>query len=125
MNISRTAPDNDAGVIRERRVSRQKPPYIQSRVSAIRGSTKPTSASFDRRYWASDCLWLINWWQKLAFPMGEPSISMLGLLDFLMPAGKMSNELWLNTSHLHMLTWRPSVTLTYVDMEAECHTYIC
>ena len=25
-----------------------------------------------------------------------------------MPAGKMSSELWLNTSHLCTLTWRPS-----------------
>ena len=104
----RAAPDNDGGVVRVRWTSRQKPPHIRSRVSATCGSTKPTSASFDRRLWASDRLRLINWWQKSASLMGEPKISMFGLLDFLMPAGKMSSELCLNTSHLQMLTWRPS-----------------
>ena len=89
----RAAPDNDGSVVRVRWASRQKPPHIRSRVSATCGSTKPTSASFDRRFGASDRLWLINWWQKSASPMGEPKISMFGLLDFLMPAGKMSSEL--------------------------------
>ena len=76
----RAAPDNDGGVVRVRWTSQQKPPHMRSRVSATCGSTKPTSASFDRRFWASDRLWLINWWQKSASLMGEPKISMFGLL---------------------------------------------
>ena len=95
-------------MVRERWASLLKPPHIRSRVSATCGSTKPTSASFDRRFWASDRFRLINWWQKSASPMGEPNISMFGLLDFSMPAGKISSEFWLNTSHLLMLTWRPN-----------------
>ena len=38
----------------------------------------------------SDRLWLINCLQNTASIMGEPRIAMLELLDFLMPAGKMS-----------------------------------
>ena len=38
--------------------------------------------------------------------MGEPNV--WGLLDFLNASWEMSSEHWLNTSHLRMLTWRPS-----------------
>ena len=74
----RAAPDNDGGVVRERWASRQKPPHIRSRVSATCGSTKPTSASFDR---TSDRLCRINWWQKSASPMEEPNVSIVGLFN--------------------------------------------
>ena len=45
---------------------------------------------------------------KISISNGRTQYSMFRLLDFLMPARNMSSELWLNTSHLHMLTWRPS-----------------
>ena len=67
----RASLDNDGGVICERWVSLQKPPHMRSRVSATCGSTKPTSASFDRRFWASDRFRLINWWQKISISNGR------------------------------------------------------
>ena len=68
-------------------------------------------------------------------------MSMLELLDFLMSDGKQSSELWLNTSHLGILTWRPSggpniifiidiiISLTFyqtihIKMLAHCHIII-
>ena len=48
--------------------------YGAGLVQPVDPQNQLASASFDRRFWTSDHLWLINCWQKSASPMGEVSL---------------------------------------------------